>query len=115
VCEWGRRRGVALRRACSALWFTLGGSCALDLVQARRGVGAKKPAAAGKFELTEEQKQEIREAFDLFDTDGSGESWLPDCAIHFFLVLSRPSLSAALARRCTRRSFLHFAHIIVGL
>jgi hypothetical protein len=38
----------------------------------RRGVGAKKPAAAGKFELTEEQKQEIREAFDLFDTDGSG-------------------------------------------
>ena len=38
----------------------------------------RKPAAkAGekkaKFELTEEQKQEIREAFDLFDTDGSGE------------------------------------------
>jgi hypothetical protein len=30
----------------------------------------KKP---GKPELTEEQKQEIREAFDLFDTDGSGE------------------------------------------
>ena len=27
-----------------------------------------------KFELTEEQKQEIREAFDLFDTDGSGIS-----------------------------------------
>ena len=25
-----------------------------------------------KIELTEEQKQEIREAFDLFDTDGSG-------------------------------------------
>ena len=25
-----------------------------------------------KPELTEEQKQEIREAFDLFDTDGSG-------------------------------------------
>ncbi len=37
----------------------------------------RKPATkAGekkqKFELTEEQKQEIREAFDLFDTDGSG-------------------------------------------
>jgi centrin-1 len=29
-------------------------------------------AATGKFELTEEQKQEIREAFDLFDSDGSG-------------------------------------------
>jgi Ca2+-binding EF-hand superfamily protein len=25
-----------------------------------------------KFVLTEEQKQEVREAFDLFDTDGSG-------------------------------------------
>ena len=29
-------------------------------------------AKTKKFELTEEQKQEIREAFDLFDTDGSG-------------------------------------------
>ena len=28
--------------------------------------------AAPKAELTEEQKQEIREAFDLFDADGSG-------------------------------------------
>eukprot|EP00360_Condylostoma_magnum_P001515 CAMPEP_0168315720 /NCGR_PEP_ID=MMETSP0210-20121227/12478_1 /TAXON_ID=40633 /ORGANISM="Condylostoma magnum, Strain COL2" /LENGTH=106 /DNA_ID=CAMNT_0008291069 /DNA_START=9 /DNA_END=326 /DNA_ORIENTATION=+ len=26
----------------------------------------------GRTELTEEQKQEIKEAFDLFDTDGSG-------------------------------------------
>ena len=25
-----------------------------------------------RVELTEEQKQEIREAFDLFDTEGSG-------------------------------------------
>lgn len=25
-----------------------------------------------RIELTEEQKQEIREAFDLFDTDGTG-------------------------------------------
>ncbi|KAL3782076.1 hypothetical protein ACHAW5_000697 [Stephanodiscus triporus] len=35
----------------------------------------KKPAATKKGaprELTEDQKQEIREAFDLFDTDGSG-------------------------------------------
>lgn len=30
----------------------------------------KKPGP--KLELTEEQKQEIKEAFDLFDTDGSG-------------------------------------------
>ncbi len=34
--------------------------------------GAAKAADKKKFELTEEQKQEIREAFDLFDTDGSG-------------------------------------------
>lgn len=37
--------------------------------------GARGKAGANKnkkFELTEEQKQEIREAFDLFDTDGSG-------------------------------------------
>ena len=26
-----------------------------------------------KFELTEEQKQEIKEAFDLFDASGSGK------------------------------------------
>jgi Ca2+-binding EF-hand superfamily protein len=45
----------------------------------RRPAGAGAGAAVGgkgdkktKFELTEEQKQEIREAFDLFDTDGSG-------------------------------------------
>ena len=35
----------------------------------RRGGASAK---SKKFELTEEQKQEIREAFDLFDTDGSG-------------------------------------------
>ena len=33
----------------------------------RIGAGGKK-----QKELTEEQKQEIKEAFDLFDTDGSG-------------------------------------------
>nr|CCA22583.1 caltractin putative [Albugo laibachii Nc14] len=40
----------------------------------RNTVAKGKGAAAKnkKFELTEEQKQEIREAFDLFDTDGSG-------------------------------------------
>ena len=35
----------------------------------------RRVGAAGKGkqkELTEEQKQEIKEAFDLFDTDGSG-------------------------------------------
>lgn len=36
-----------------------------------RNYGKKKGKGA-KQELTEEQKQEIKEAFDLFDTDGSG-------------------------------------------
>ncbi len=38
-------------------------------------VGRKKPVTTKKTspkDLTEDQKQEIREAFDLFDTDGSG-------------------------------------------
>lgn len=39
---------------------------------ARGGAAAARGKASKKFELTEEQKQEIREAFDLFDTDGSG-------------------------------------------
>ena len=34
--------------------------------------GANRKKAGPKPELTEEQKQEIREAFDLFDADGSG-------------------------------------------
>ncbi|KAK2955810.1 putative Caltractin [Blattamonas nauphoetae] len=34
--------------------------------------GAPKARQRTKPELTEEQRQEIREAFDLFDTDGSG-------------------------------------------
>lgn len=37
------------------------------------GLGAAQRKKTGtKPELTEEQKQEIREAFDLFDTDGTG-------------------------------------------
>lgn len=30
------------------------------------------PARKARSELTEEQRQEIKEAFDLFDTDGTG-------------------------------------------
>lgn len=33
-----------------------------------------KAARKARSELTEEQKQEIKEAFDLFDTDGTGNS-----------------------------------------
>lgn len=41
-----------------------------------KAAGRKKPIIGSKksapVELTDDQKQEIREAFDLFDTDGSG-------------------------------------------
>eukprot|EP01061_Rhynchopus_euleeides_P038617 TRINITY_DN66228_c0_g1_i1.p2 TRINITY_DN66228_c0_g1~~TRINITY_DN66228_c0_g1_i1.p2 ORF type:complete len:173 (+),score=79.18 TRINITY_DN66228_c0_g1_i1:220-738(+) len=37
---------------------------------AQGGVGARRRKA--KFELSEEQKQEVREAFELFDTDKNG-------------------------------------------
>ncbi|XP_054886749.1 uncharacterized protein LOC129360507 [Poeciliopsis prolifica] len=33
---------------------------------------SQKKKSSSKAELTEEQKQEIKEAFDLFDTDGTG-------------------------------------------
>jgi len=47
-----------------------------------RGSGAAKAGKkAGKNELTEEQKQEIREAFDLFDTDGSGNQQCPSVTL----------------------------------
>lgn len=35
-------------------------------------VAAKRAEKGKRTGLTEEQRQEIREAFDLFDTDGSG-------------------------------------------
>ena len=34
--------------------------------------GTSKSKTAAKLELTQEQKNEIREAFDLFDSDESG-------------------------------------------
>ena len=41
-------------------------------LQSRKPASRKAGAKSSKGELTEEQRQEIREAFDLFDTDGSG-------------------------------------------
>lgn len=38
----------------------------------RKNLGARRDKKQSRQGLTEEQKQEIREAFDLFDTDGSG-------------------------------------------
>ena len=39
----------------------------------RKPTHSAKPGRKGRADLTEEQKQEIKEAFDLFDTDGSGK------------------------------------------
>lgn len=36
------------------------------------GPSATQRKKSAKLELNEEQKQEIKEAFDLFDTDGTG-------------------------------------------
>ena len=43
-------------------------SLSLSLLKAKKGTTSSSSSTG----LTEEQKQEIREAFDLFDTDGSG-------------------------------------------
>lgn len=37
------------------------------------GTGGRKKVAGPKFELSEEQKNDIKEAFDLFDTEGTGK------------------------------------------
>lgn len=81
-------------------------------VQAYRGGGraGRADKKAQKFELTEEQKQEIREAFDLFDTDGSG-AWHPQAcagvgvpttrgAARLWLPVAARSASPVNLRRC---------------
>lgn len=42
------------------------------LLQASRPSSDQWKKSAAKIELNETQKQEIKEAFDLFDVDGSG-------------------------------------------
>ena len=59
---------VCLQTAATAAVPSSTMSYRKTVVSARRD--QKKGGRAGG--LTEEQKQEIREAFDLFDTDGSG-------------------------------------------
>eukprot|EP00968_Pinguiococcus_pyrenoidosus_P027870 scaffold7514_cov239-Pinguiococcus_pyrenoidosus.AAC.3 len=52
--------------SCGTKNLSVVASSATQAYRSNRGARGKN------FELTEEQKQEIREAFDLFDTDGSG-------------------------------------------
>lgn len=72
----------------------------MDLVHFIQASSYRKPSAAAnqrkkagpKPDLTEEQKQEIREAFDLFDTDGSGTIDVKELKVRytgeFTLILS---------------------------
>jgi centrin-1 len=49
-----------------------GGGASGAAATAGAAPGAKPVGSRTKVDLTEEQRQEIKEAFDLFDTDGSG-------------------------------------------
>ena len=64
-------RTIFLKRKAKRLCC---GNSIFTYFKARTKMAAKRAGGTKnkKFELTEEQKQEIREAFDLFDTDGSG-------------------------------------------
>ena len=46
----------------------------------------KIPKSIEKFGLTEEEVEEIREAFNLFDTDGSGDEFLHNLCVHLLLM-----------------------------
>ena len=56
---------------------------------------SRKPLASAsqkkktKLELTEEQKQEVKEAFDLFDTDGTGTIDVKELKVGFVSVYLR--------------------------
>lgn len=50
------------------------------------GAVAPRKKASPKPELTEEIRQEIREAFELFDTDGSGFIEVKELKVRFYKV-----------------------------
>merc|ERR1712150_297322 len=56
-----------------ALPFTHNPHCQLLNLCAKMALRRFNAGGKKQKELTDEQKQEIKEAFDLFDTDGSGE------------------------------------------
>ncbi|XP_068813539.1 centrin-2 isoform X1 [Struthio camelus] len=66
------------------------------------GATSQRKKASPKLELTEDQKQEIREAFDLFDTDGTGNIDVKELKNLLFLFASWVSiLLKAVGRRIT--------------
>lgn len=48
---------------------------------------------AAKIELTEEQTQEIKEAFDLFDTDGTGTIDVKDLKVSAHFTAAIPMMT----------------------
>ncbi|XP_061454497.1 centrin-2 isoform X1 [Rhineura floridana] len=70
------RQGIKLRLLCGKgnkhMLICADSFWASSYKKAPLGAPPQRKKAAPKTELTEEQKQEIREAFDLFDTDGTG-------------------------------------------
>lgn len=70
------------------------------------GLGTAQRKKSGlKPELTEEQKQEIREAFDLFDTDGSGSIDIKELKVFKVLFLGWRSLCS---QNCSPTNYLGF-------
>lgn len=65
------------------------GASSLQATSAKRpslGAVAPRKKAGPKPELTEEIRQEIREAFELFDTDGSGYIEVKELKVRFYKV-----------------------------
>ncbi|XP_050821654.1 centrin-2 isoform X1 [Gopherus flavomarginatus] len=54
------------------------------------GAVAQRKKTGPKLELTEDQKQEIREAFDLFDTDGTGNIDVKELKLPLLLLQFKP-------------------------
>ena len=88
------RKQEALRKQDSLLFVLFCSVCdcfrqaAAPAKKAMAAGAASKPKPRATKELTEEQKQEIREAFDLFDTDSSGWFICWVCVCFFFPALS---------------------------
>lgn len=51
---------------------------------------SQRKKAGPKIDLTEEQKQEIKEAFDLFDTDGTGTIDVKELKVSFSSIFWTP-------------------------
>ncbi|KAL7979419.1 hypothetical protein Chor_004577 [Crotalus horridus] len=83
--------------------------------KASLGAAAQRKKTAPKSELTEEQKQEIREAFDLFDTDGTGNIDVKELKASYRIPLRCSHYLRAGPISGPLRETCNFSHSIVGL